>query len=286
MKYVPWYLKIFLKVILSRLPFGYSFWQTIGLFKHGHMDKIEYGIKVFERHLSFAGLNKQSIKGKTLLELGPGDSILSALIANSYGAKMILVDVGDYVKKDIIFYKNICDDLTKLGYEIPNISKCKDVYDILNLINTDYYTDGIESFRNILSGSIDLIFSQAVLEHVRKNEFNMLSSEIKRVLNKEGHSSHAIDLKDHLNFSLNNLRFPEKIWESNFFSSSGFYTNRLSISDIITVYEENGFNVRILNKLTWDKLPLPRSKLSKEFINRSTDDLLVSEFDLLLRHTR
>ena len=66
-------------------------------------------------------------------------------------------------------------------------------------------------------------------------------------------SSHAIDLKDHLNYSLNNLRFTDKLWETEFFVNSGFYTNRLSISDITNIYKNIGFRITIMNKLTWMK---------------------------------
>lgn len=58
MKFIPWYLKILIKIILSRLPLNYSFWQKIGLFRHGHMEKVDYIIKVFERHINFAELDK------------------------------------------------------------------------------------------------------------------------------------------------------------------------------------------------------------------------------------
>ena len=284
MKYVPWYLKIILKIILSRLPLNYSFWQKIGLFRHGHMDKIDYIIKVFERHIQFANLDKNNLEGKHFIELGPGDSILSALLAYSYGAKLTLVDVGHFVKEDINFYKNICIKLSNLNYKMPDISNCNNIYDILEKVESKYLTNGVESMKTIKSQSVDLIFSQAVLEHVRKRDFNNLAKEIKRVLKVDGTSSHAIDLKDHLNYSLNNLRFSDKLWESEFFAASGFYTNRLSISDITEVYKENGFKVDTLNKLTWKELPISRSKFAAQFKNRPTQDLLVSEFDLILKH--
>jgi SAM-dependent methyltransferase len=284
MKYVPWYLKILIKIILSRLPLNYSFWQKIGLFRHGHMDKIDYIIKVFERHIDFAELDKNNLEGRHFIELGPGDSILSSLLAYSYGARLTLVDVGHFVKEDINFYKSICNELTKLNYKMPDISNCKNINDILEKVDSKYLTDGVNSLKTMPAESVDLIFSQAVLEHVRKKDFKDLAQEIKRILKKHGTSSHAIDLKDHLNYSLNNLRFTDKLWETEFFANSGFYTNRLSISDIIDVYKNIGFRINIMNKLTWDEIPLSRSKFAQQFKNRPLEDLLVSEFDLILKH--
>ena len=40
-----------------------------------------------------------------MLELGPGLSILSALLGYSAGLKIYLIDVDDFAKKDINFYK-------------------------------------------------------------------------------------------------------------------------------------------------------------------------------------
>src|SRR2546426_11298751 len=36
---IPWPLKIAAKVVLSRLPFPYSFWRRLSLFKHGDMSR-------------------------------------------------------------------------------------------------------------------------------------------------------------------------------------------------------------------------------------------------------
>ena len=46
-----------------------------------------------------------------------------------------------------------------------------------------------------------MIFSQAVPEHVRLDIFDETIAELRRVLNQMD-SSHEIDLKDHLGFSL------------------------------------------------------------------------------------
>ena len=59
---IPWWLKIVIKIIFSRLPIRYSFWQSIGLFRHGKMDNTDYSIRVFKEHLKKS--NIKSIKTK------------------------------------------------------------------------------------------------------------------------------------------------------------------------------------------------------------------------------
>jgi ubiquinone/menaquinone biosynthesis C-methylase UbiE len=99
--------------------------------------------------------------------------------------------------------------------------------------HAEYLTNGLESIRSIPSAMVDFVFSQAVLEHVRRDEFAPMLAETFRVLREDGYSSHEIDIKDHLGQSLHSLRFPESIWESSWFASSGFYTNRLRHSEIV-----------------------------------------------------
>ncbi len=95
-KNVPWQIKIIAKIFLSRLPFNYRLWESIGLFKHGHMTDPEYAIRVFEEH--FSRVDFQRKNGEfTALELGPVDSLFFAIIAHSFGAKRCyMVDAGAF----------------------------------------------------------------------------------------------------------------------------------------------------------------------------------------------
>lgn len=104
-----------------------------------------------------------------------------------------------------------------------------------------------------------------------------------RVLTPEGVASHRVDLKDHLGGSLNNLRFSERIWESEFFVCSGFYTNRIRFPEMIALFEKAGFIVEIYDVRRWERLPVKRQSLSNTFSYLSDGDLTVSGFDVLLR---
>ena len=79
------------------MPLIYQFWQRLGIFRHGRMDNAEYVLKTFFLHFKNCYPNK-NVYGKTFLELGPGDSIASAIIARSLNCKCILVDTGNYLK--------------------------------------------------------------------------------------------------------------------------------------------------------------------------------------------
>jgi SAM-dependent methyltransferase len=279
---IPWWSKIIAKIILNRLPFGYRFWRKLGLFRHGKMDNSTYVIGVFNSHCERAGL-KGELKDRVILELGPGDSIATAIVAASHGAKAILIDSGKYASQDVNLYKFFAENLQDIGLKPPDLTEAENIEDILQLCGSYYYTGGLSSLKAIEKNSIDLIFSQAVLEHIREHEFQETMVECKRILKNYGIASHRVDLKDHLGGGLNNLRFSNRVWESNIFVSSGFYTNRIRYSRMVGLIEEAGFEIEIGNVDRWDTIPLKRSKLATEFANLSDDDLLIKGFDVILR---
>ncbi len=279
---VPWWAKIGAKIVASRLPFGYSLWQKLGLFRHGKMDQVRYVQGVFDQHIARAGFSNQ-LKGKTVLELGPGDSIATAVIAACHGAKAVLIDSGDYAVRDVGLYQNFANRLKEYGLDAPDLSDAESREDVLAICGGKYLPNGLSSLQAISDGSVDLIFSQAVLEHVRRHEFLETMKECRRVLKSNGAASHRVDLKDHLGGGLNNLRFRESVWESNFFVRSGFYTNRIRFSEMIAMFEEAGFCIKAVNPYRWDASPINRKSLSRDFAEVTDDDLLVRGFDVLMR---
>jgi SAM-dependent methyltransferase len=280
---LPWWLKILVKIILSRVPINYSFWRRLGIFRHGYMMQPNYGFDVFNNHIHKSGLNKGDLHEKVILELGPGDSIATAIIASCYGAKAILVDVGKFATNDMARYKNIVKFLKKSGLNPPDISNAKTIEDILLACNAKYLTQGFRSLSLVKNDSIDLIFSQAVLEHIRKQDFKNTMKENLRVLAHDGVASHWVDLKDHLGGSLNNLRFNEKVWESNFFANSGFYTNRIRFFKMLDIFKESNFRINVIKTKYWEHLPVKKKMIAKEFSSLSEKDLIVQGFHVVLK---
>ena len=134
------------------------------------------------------------------------------------------------------------------------------------------------------SGIADLIFSQAVLEHVRKADFAATMRECRRLLKVGGTFSNQVDLQDHLGGSLNNLRFKDAVWESEFFARSGFYTNRIRFKAMLEEFSKAGFNVESVELSSWPTLPhTPKEKLAAEFQALPDSELCIHSFNVLLR---
>ena len=277
-----WWIKIILKIIFFRLPIKYKTWKKLGLFVHGQMNNPKYSYGVFQHH--FLKVKKFLPDNFTLCELGSGDSISTALIAPCFGSsKTYLIDNGNFATRDISEYKKLYDFLTKKGFNGLVFDTSFDFNDILLNNNSYYLTKGINDLKKLETNSIDYVFSQATLEHIAFHDFIATQEQIHRILKPSGIVSHNIDLRDHLVGGLNNLRFSERIWEFDLMAKSGFYTNRIRYSQMLNIFKKTGFNVDAVIIETWDKLPIPRSKLSHDFRNLSEKDLCISVFDVLLK---
>lgn len=282
---IPWQAKIIAKLILSRLPFGYQFWRNIGFFMHGDMEQPSYAYNVFKNHFDRVEFTRKKC-GFVSLEMGPGDSLFSALIARAFGSSSsYLIDTGRYAREDVVPYQRMGNYLSQRGLNTPDLELMYRLDDILAACSAHYGSEGIQSLRAIPDGTVDFVWSQAVLEHIRKDEFLDTMRELRRVLRLDGVCSHRIDLQDHLSGALNNLRFSKKLWESDFMSRSGFYTNRIRFSEMLDYFKKTGFDADVIGIDRWDNLPTPRSSFSYEFSSLPDDDLRIYAFDVILRPT-
>jgi SAM-dependent methyltransferase len=218
------------------------------------------------------------------LELGPGDSLFSAMLAKAHGAGLCwLVDTGDFAVRDLAAYRAMARHLTACGLASPAMDDIRSLEDLLARCGARYLTDGVASLRQIPTGSVDFVWSQAVLEHVRRRDFDAMLAETRRILRPGGLCSHRIDLQDHLGGALNNLRFSERLWESDWFARSGFYTNRLRFGELVERCRRAGFAVETREVERWPRLPTPRERLAAPFRDLPDDELRVLGCDLILR---
>jgi hypothetical protein len=278
----PWWIKIPFKITLSRLPVNYTTWSKIGYFKHGYMMNPDYAFRVFKRHYDYVS-SRVSLKRYTVLEMGVGDSLFTAIVAYAFGAsRCYLIDTSDYASRNISAYKKMVQYISEKELPVPDTKEADTLNDLLVKCNACYETKGLESLRSIPDKSVDFIFSQAVFEHIRKQELPETLKQLRRIITDRGVCSHSIDLKDHLGGNLNSLRFSDNIWESDFFAKSGFYTNRIRYGKMLELFKEAEFRPEIVRTKRWPELPTSRKKLASEFNFLPDSELNISEFDVLL----
>jgi SAM-dependent methyltransferase len=279
--FVPWWMKMGAKAVMAHLPVDYKHLKRLGVVEYGRMDEPAYAWSTFREHCEGIRLEP----GFSCLELGPGDSLYTALMAKALGAgRVYLVDARPIALRGTQGFRDMVAYLRSTGVwldaEEPNFES---VDEVLRWCNAEYRTEGLKSLREIEGASIDFAFSHAVLEHVLDDEMEPLVRELHRIIRPGGHTSHRVDLKDHLGAGLNHLRFSDRVWRSRTVRQSLFYTNRLRVSDVVGLFTAAGFEIETLQEDRWPALPMRRTALHERFRELSDEELLVHEVLLVCR---
>lgn len=278
-----WRLKIASKLVLSRLGVPYDRWRKLGLFRLGRMDRPDYAIRVFDLHVRRAFPDGR-LDGRTVLEIGPGDSLASAVAARASGAAgTLLVDAGAYASRDVRLYRAMAETLAGQGRTPPDLSGAETLEEVLALCSARYLTSGVDAFADLPDASVDLIWSHSVLEHIPLQQLPRLMADMRRVLKPDGRMSHNIDFQDHLSHGLNSLRFSEAVWESPTMRNAGFYTNRLRAGTMHALVREAGFEILREEFGRWPEPPIARRHLDPAFRDLDDDELRIATSHLLAR---
>lgn len=207
-------------------------------FKNNHID---YARKKFHEFQERVG-SALDIKGKTLLELGPGGSLGFGLLALQSGAKKYYaIDDGIHTfvgKRQLLQYSQLCGDMKNIQhYFIPQ----KDGVSY-NPHFIQYLSINQESTYPLPDNSIDVIYSCAVLEHV--HDLTLCFSEMTRVLKPGGILYHEVDLRDHI-FSQKSLWFLtlSDHWFHLLFSHTGGFVNRKRKSHYRQLAEQHHLSI-------------------------------------------
>lgn len=205
---VPWWARIAAKIVLARLPIPYSAWKRLRLFEHGDMNLPERAWNGFLELALTAGIVemqaglprlKSSEPGYSVVEIGPGDALFSAVIARSLGiSRSWMVDAGPFATTDVREYTALLTLMRNRGVQPPVSGEPASISELLEACHCEYLVEGVKSLAELPPDSVDYCFSNAVLEHIPKGDFPLLASEISRVLKPDGVSLHRVDLKDHL----------------------------------------------------------------------------------------
>lgn len=271
-----------------------------------------YCYSVWLRHLVLAEKNNLNSDPKNIAELGPGDSLGTGLAALLSGADSYKAfDVVEYANLTrnlkifdelVLLFQNkepIPDDnefpLVKPyldDYSFPHnilteerlnssldknrINSIREELNNFSKKNTSYIQYMVPWFdKNVtMKNSLDLVFSQAVMEHVEDIEGSYVS--MYKWLKKGGYISHQIDFKSHgithkWNGHWAHSDFMWKIIKG----KRLYFINRATCSDHLNSIKSNNFTL-IDKKLIYQKSEIKRHNLAKRFKSISDNDLNTS----------
>lgn len=261
---IPWWGKIAAKLVLSRLPVSHSMWSKLNIFRHSYSsDDPEEQVSGVRTRLDKFVQRFGRVPG-TVLELGPGEITTSAVVYKALGVeRIIFVDVGDFGLSDTEEYIRVAAAAARAGLSPPDLSSAQDRAEVFARCGVQYLTNGLSDLASMEAGSVDFITSVAVVEHIRRDELARTFAELRRVSSDDGLQWHAIDFHDHLGGGLKNLQFSPQMWEAPWMSSSGFYTNRASVSHVLELMHNAGLTTEIEERRLWPKPPIVRNQIAK-----------------------
>ncbi len=277
----------------------------------GGTNSARYCYSVWLRHLVMAEINGLNTSPKTVAELGPGDSIgigLAALISGS--EKYYAFDVVEYanIKTNLTIFDELVtlfknkapipgdDEWPKVNPKLEDYSFPTYILDESRL-NKALAPSRIERIRNsvkrvgieksvveykvpwhgvnvLTPESVDMIYSQAVLEHV--DDLKKTYSAMNSWLKPTGHMSHTIDFKCH--------RYADE-WNGHWTHSDviwklmrgrrPYWINRIPCSVHMKLIADAGFMLRTI-KTTTAESNLLLKHLAPRFRSISQSDLTTS----------
>jgi predicted SAM-dependent methyltransferase len=291
---------------------GMSYLRELRTKGTGGTISADYCYSVWLRHLVHAQQNGLSKVPEIVAELGPGDSIgvgLAALLSGS--EKYFAFDVVSY--SDLQRNLNIFDELISLfrsraaipgAEKFPKIKPNLDCYDFPASILTDELLEEslaesrIKRIRDSLENasskdsliqykapwfesgtleteSVDMVFSQAVLEHVDQLESSY--SAMHSWLKPQGMMSHQIDFKCHGTADEWNghWTYSDFAWRL-IRGTRAYLLNREPYSTHKRLLKEIGFNV-VGEQTVMTASALKRNQLAERFKKLSDEDLSTSD---------
>jgi SAM-dependent methyltransferase len=215
---------------------------------------VSYINLVYREYLEYAGLGPEALRGKRILEVGPGDNFGVALKFLAAGAAKVVCLDKFYSERNVEQQTRIYHELRKQlsPDEARVFDECiKLDGDIeLNEERLQYiYGHGIEEADAILEPrSFDFIVSRAVIHNVYDVDRGFEAMD--RLLAPGGYMLHKIDLSDENMFSsrgmhpLTFLTIPERIYY--LMASDSGKPNRKLIGDYREQMQKRGYQTKIL----------------------------------------
>ena len=299
-------MKQFIKGAATFLPGAYDLFSRKVT---GGTDSARYCYSVWLRHLVMAKTNGLSTDPQVVAELGPGDSIGTGLAALLTGADhYYALDVVRYADTQRNL-QTFCElvDLFRERADIPGADEFPLVEPYLESytfpasiltderLNSSLTEDRIQRIRRSISdtdsrncmiqykvpwddaslvetGSVDIVLSQAVLEHV--NDLPRTYEQMHRWLKATGFMSHSIDFKSHgsANTWNGHWTYADFTWKI-IKGKRPFMINRQPHSTHIELLMEAGFHLvcDVTNELPSS---ITSDSLAPPFKNMQRDDIV------------
>lgn len=240
---MDWRLKVLRQAVLARMPFGSSL-RRIKRQLFGYepdRENLRCTLSNFDQMSGALDAIGRSFKGTVVLEIGSGWFPTIPIMLALGGARRVLMSDLTVHMDDVTFSAT----LRFLQDTMPMDSRLRTVTQFSDLPLTYLAPFDVQA---IPDGSIDLIVSRTVLEHISEQDLKHLMSALRPKLALNGLMVHLIDHSDHLEHTdksiskINFLTWPKRKHALiNFLTREG--ENRLRHHEYQRVFEALGYQI-------------------------------------------
>jgi hypothetical protein len=180
-------------------------------------------------------------------------------------------------------------DLEAVKAHYDKLKGASSVRELLERARVEYRAPADATKSGLPDESVDVVFSNSVLEHVAREVILEMMKESRRVLKRGGLAVHSVNCGDHYAYFdknitfINYLTFSERDWR--FWNNKLLFQNRLRPSDFLKLAELAGLEIALAKFKPRQALldALPRLKIAPEFQNYPREQLCSTSIDFVAR---
>jgi SAM-dependent methyltransferase len=221
--------------------------------------KLDSSPKALQRDINYSFINSnfyfgifvgEILKGKRVLEIGPGINLGIPLILACYGAEIMAAERflppwdPDYHPK---FYSLLRNTLDKINCPLIDLTPVDNVISQGSYPpeSISLYSCSLEELSLIPDQCVDVVISNAVLEHLF--DIELAFQHLARITKFGGLGIHQVDFRDHLDFArpLEYLLLSNEEFSQMLSKKHGEQGNRSRPREMRQLFEVGGFEVKI-----------------------------------------
>jgi hypothetical protein len=303
---VNWKIKGLVQKGLSMMPGGGSLNTRLQSLVGGRRDFRSHAdgkIADWAQSMQYLAESNFQVSGMRLMEIGTGwfpalpvcFSLGGAESIATFDAVRLLDESMSFRLLDAIEANTaqIAEVLDKspadLCATLAELRQCESLNDLLGRSRIRYTALADAQATGLVSDSIDLVFSNSVLEHVPREAIGGLMRESFRVLRAGGLAMHNIGCNDHYAFFdrsisfVNFLQYGEREWR--LWNNTIQYQNRMRAPEFVELAMQAGFEiVRTATHVRPGTLQaLDRMRIAPEFSRFSREEVAATTLDFVCR---
>jgi SAM-dependent methyltransferase len=261
-----WRVKGIIQGVLSAVPGGCRantlLQHTVGEMRHfdRHVASKLDDWKIFMSHFRELGFDP---RGRRVLEIGTGWlPILPVCFALAGVGSFVTFDLTRHMHRRLT--RRMLDALDRhvdaiadesgrgrddVRAEYARLREAGSMQELLGRARIDYHAPADMTRSGLADGSVDVVLSNSVLEHVPRDVILAMMRESARVLRPGGFAVHSVNCGDHYAYfdrsitPINYLTFTEDQWGK--WNNTLLYQNRLRPCELVGLAEEAGLSLKM-----------------------------------------